>query len=72
MGYFLLFTRFSTHENSYVLLSILIGLPVALNIFLENLVATRCSFSGLVSQTRLLPNWYRDSPPITHLVFVVC
>jgi hypothetical protein len=38
MGYFLLFTRFSTYKNSCINLLILIGPPVALNILLENLV----------------------------------
>jgi hypothetical protein len=36
--YFLLFTRFSTYENSCINLSILIGIVVALNILLVNLV----------------------------------
>jgi hypothetical protein len=38
MGYFLIFTRFSIYEKSCINLSILIGLPIALNILLENLV----------------------------------
>jgi hypothetical protein len=38
MEYFLIFTRFSIYKNSCINLSILIGLPIALNILLENLV----------------------------------
>jgi hypothetical protein len=38
MGYFLLFTGFYRYKNSYIILSILIGLPVSLNILLANLV----------------------------------
>jgi hypothetical protein len=38
MGYFLLFIRFPTYENSCINLSILIGILVALSILLVNLV----------------------------------
>jgi hypothetical protein len=37
-GYFLLFTGFSTYEYSCITLSILIGLLIAFNILLANLV----------------------------------
>jgi hypothetical protein len=38
MGYFLLFAKFSTYEKSCINLLILIGLLIAFNIFLVNLV----------------------------------